>query len=176
MLSLETLKNESKFYIRLLLLSVIFIVISRFILMISPVPSGSMENTIRIGDVAIGSRLNTENVNRYDIVTFDFPDNPRITYIKRVIGLPGETVVVRDGNVWIDGEKINSSFTKEVMNDSGDGTYIVPSGCYFMMGDNRNDSYDSRFWKNKYVTKDAITSKTFVIIPLHYIFDFIDKF
>ena len=137
--------------------------------MLSPIPSGSMENTIQIGDFAVGSRLNTKDIQRYDIVTFDSPDNPKITYIKRVVGLPGETVIVQNGEVWVDGEKLDDSFIKESMNDSGAGTYVVPEGCYFMMGDNRNNSYDSRFWKNKYVSKNTISSKTLFIIPVHYI-------
>ena len=125
--------------------------------MLSPIPSGSMENTIQIGDFAVGSRLNTKDIQRYDIVTFDSPDNPKITYIKRVIGLPGETVIVQNGEVWVDGEKLDDSFVKESMNDSGDGTYVVPEGCYFMMGDNRHNSLDSRYWG--FVPEDHIVGR-----------------
>ena len=78
----------------------------------------------------------------------------------RIIGLPGETVEVKDGKVYIDGSEkpLDDSFCNEV--PIGDfGPYEVPKNCYFMMGDNRNNSLDSRYWKNHFVEKDAILAK-----------------
>ena len=81
-------------------------------------------------------------------------------FIKRIIGLPGEKVEIIDGKVYINDSKepLEEDYIKEEMEGSF-GPYDVPEGCYFMMGDNRNDSLDSRFWNDKYVKKDAILGK-----------------
>lgn len=136
------------------------------VLMLSLIPSGSMENTIMTGDMVIATRYDVDEIDRYDILIFIPPDNTETYYIKRVIGLPGETVLVYNGDVYVDGVKIDSSFVPEEMGRSGDGEYIVPEGHYFMMGDNRNHSLDARFWKDKYVSQDAIIAKArFIIFP-----------
>ena len=82
-------------------------------------------------------------------------------YIKRIIGLPGETVTIIDGKVYIDGSDtpLDDSFCPETPDGKGDGVYQVPEDCYFMMGDNRNNSHDSRFWNHKYVARDKILGK-----------------
>ena len=126
------------------------------------IPSESMQNTILKGDRIIGNRLAylADDPERFDIVIFKYPDNPSEIFIKRVIGLPGETVEVKDGKVYIDGssEPLDDSFCPET--PEGDfGPYEVPENCYFMMGDNRNNSLDSRYWNNHYVEKDAILAK-----------------
>ena len=84
-------------------------------------------------------------------------------FIKRGIGLPGETVTIRDGKVYIDDstEPLDDSFTPET--PVGDfGPYVVPENSYFMLGDNRNWSKDSRFWENTYVTFDEIVGKAVI--------------
>lgn len=141
------------------LIAIAVIILFKFVFSLNYIPSASMENTIMTGDMVFGVRFGTDNINRYDIVTFDAPDDPSITYIKRVIGLPGETITVENGAVYVDGDKLEDDFTLENMNSSGDGVYVVPQNCYFMMGDNRNNSLDSRFWENKYVSEDTITAK-----------------
>ena len=77
-----------------------------------------------------------------------------------MIGLPGETVEIRDGKVYIDDSDtpLDEPYVKGV--PTGDyGPYVVPDGCYFMMGDNRGDSLDSRFWNNTYVKENKIIAK-----------------
>ena len=131
------------------------VILSRTVLMLNFIPSGSMEGTIRTGDFVLGTR--------YDIGEGDEPDT---VYIKRVIGLPGETVVVCDGSVYADGVRLDDSFVKNPMNTKGDGTYVVPDGCYFAMGDNRNQSDDSRFWTEKYVPVENVEGKAkFIVFP-----------
>ena len=122
------------------------VILSRTVLMLNFIPSGSMEGTIRTGDFVLGTRydIGEGDIERYDILVFALPDEPDTVYIKRVIGLPGETVVVCDGSVYADGVRLDDSFVKNPMNTKGDGTYVVPDGCYFVMGDNRNQSDDSR--------------------------------
>ncbi|MCQ2537122.1 MAG: signal peptidase I [Lachnospiraceae bacterium] len=138
--------------------------LTNYVIFKAVVPTGSMNDTIMEEDKLIGNRL-FKNVDRGDIVIFPQPDwqpsygVPRDYYVKRVIGLPGETVEVKDGAVYINGTILKEDYLKEEMLNFGAGTYEVPDGCYFCMGDNRNHSGDARFWTNKYITKDDITAK-----------------
>ena len=141
---------------------VIAFLLGHFVYINARVPSGSMEETIMTGDRVFGNRLAyiKDDPERFDIVIFKYPDDPSKIFIKRVIGLPGETVEVKDGKVYIDGSEkpLDDSFCNEV--PIGDfGPYEVLQNCYFMMGDNRNNSLDSRYWKNHFVEKDAILAK-----------------
>lgn len=137
-------------------------VVNRFVLFKIVSPTGSMENTFLIGEPVYTFRLAYlfSDPRRGDIVVFPNPDNEEENYIKRVIGLPGETVEVIDGVVYINGEPLTENYLKEPM--VGDfGPYAVPDGCYFMMGDNRNESLDARYWSNKFVERDKIISRAF---------------
>ncbi len=140
--------------------------IKKYVIFNVEVPTGSMENTIMIGDRAATFRLAYlfNDPKRGDIVVFPFPDDEKMDYIKRIIGLPGETIEGRDGLVYIDGEALKEPYvTAEI--DSDFGPYHVPEDCYFMMGDNRNNSADSRYWDNKYVERDKIEGKAILKYP-----------
>lgn len=156
-------KNEIWEYVRIIIAVVLVVgIVNSFFLLNARIPSDSMEHTITKGDQLFGNRLAYKNKDpeRYDIVIFKFPDDEKQLFIKRVIGLPGETVTIIDGEVYIndDPEPLDDSFLAEKM--EGDfGPYEVPEGCYFMMGDNRNWSNDSRFWQNTYVRRDQILAK-----------------
>lgn len=155
------------YFIFLAIVGVIF----KMILMLGFVPSGSMEGTIKTGSILISERygISAENLERYDILVFTPPDCPNETYVKRLIGLPGETIEVKNGKVYADGVELDSSFKKGPQNRRGDGVYVVPEGCYFFLGDNRNNSKDSRFWNEKYVPLANIQAKAkFVIFPFEY--------
>ena len=140
--------------------------LDKFIIVNAKIPSASMEPTIMTGDRLIGNRLAylNEDPQRGDIVIFLFPDNEKEYFIKRVIGLPGETVTVKDGKVYINDSMTpldESAYLKTV--PLGDfGPFKVPEGAYFMMGDNRNNSMDSRFWNSPYVYRDKILGKAWV--------------
>ena len=131
------------------------------------IPSGSMENTLLVGDHLIMSRIGYDagvpftdwhvslwrNPRRGQIVIFKPPAAPNETdLIKRVVGLPGETVDIRDGAVWINGNKLRETYTTGPTEPAPRGLsevsypYVVPENCYFVMGDNRGNSLDSRFW------------------------------
>lgn len=149
----------------ILVVGVIVLIINNVFIINARIPSESMENTIMKGDQLFGNRLayKDKDPQRYDIVIFKYPDNPKQLFIKRVIGLPGETVRIEDGEVYIndDPTPLDDSFLPEEM--EGDyGPYEVPEGCYFMLGDNRNWSNDSRFWSNTYVRRDQILAKAAV--------------
>ena len=78
-----------------------------------------------------------------------------------IVGLPGETIEGKDGIIYIDGEPLKQDYTEEVSEDDF-GPYTVPEGAYFMMGDNRNDSWDSRYWEHKFVELQDIIGKAAV--------------
>lgn len=133
-----------------IVIAVVF-VLTQFVIINVRVPSGSMENTIMTKDRLIGFRFSYwfDEPQRGDIILFSYPVDEKQTYIKRVIGLPGETVEIRDGKIYIDGssEQLEEDYLKETWTWENDGyTFKVPEGCYFVLGDNRNDSEDGRFW------------------------------
>lgn len=136
--------------------------ITTFLIVNAKVPSGSMETTVMTGDRLIANRLSYvfSEPERFDIVVFKFPDDESKLYIKRIIGMPGDTVVIKNNQIYINGsdKPLDDSFTREPMN-TADAVYKVPEGHYFMMGDNRNNSSDSRFWENTYVAKEKILGK-----------------
>ena len=150
-------------YIQMIIFVVVVVFIVNNVLLINAkIPSESMEDTIMTGDRIFGNRLAYINKDpqRFDIVIFKYPDDETQLFIKRVIGLPGETVEIRDGKVYIDGSEtpLDDSFTPEP--PQGDwGPEVVPEGSYFMLGDNRNRSKDSRFWTNTFVKKEKILGK-----------------
>lgn len=138
-------------------------VLNTFIIANSEVPSGSMENTIMTGDRVIGSRLSYKfaDPERGDIAIFRFPDNEKIYYVKRIIGLPGETVDIVEGKVYIDGSDtpLDEPYIREEMIPEQPMHFEVPEDSYFMMGDNRNYSLDARRWENTYVKREKIIAK-----------------
>lgn len=154
---------------------VVVLVVNNVILINAKIPSESMEKTIMTGDRIFGFRLayglnmnlfgneiskKWKDPERYDIIIFKYPDDEEQLFIKRLIGLPGETVEIKDGKVYINGSDtpLDDSFVPEV--PTGDyGPYTVPEDCYFMLGDNREHSRDSRFWDNTYVRFDQIVGK-----------------
>lgn len=134
--------------------------INEFVIIKAEVPTGSMERTIEVDDCILGFQLAYvfSEPKRGDIVIFPWPDNPQVTYVKRVIGLPGETVEIKNGSVYINGKPLRENYLKEEMFGEY-GPYVVPDDCYFMLGDNRNTSQDSRKWVNTYLKEEDIMAK-----------------
>lgn len=158
-------KKEIISWIQIIVAAVVIaLFLNNVIIANSRVPTGSMMNTIMPKSRVIGSRLAYINSDpqRGDVVIFKFPDDPeqKIYYVKRVIGLPGETVNVVDGKVYINDSDtpLDEPYLPEPMEGSY-GPYTVPEDCYFMMGDNRNNSLDARFWENQFVPKEKIMAK-----------------
>lgn len=158
-------KQELKsWFITLGITIVVIFVIKNFIIINASVPTGSMENTIMPGDNLLGYRLAylTEEPERGDVIFFYFPDDETQKYVKRIVGLPGEKVVISQGEIYIDGS--NTPLEEEYLKEewtSGTGPFEfeVPEDCYLVLGDNRNSSQDARYWANSYVAKDKIIGK-----------------
>lgn len=160
------LREIIDFCIPIVIAVVIAILLKSFVIANAIVPTGSMLNTIQEKDRIIASRLAyvKNDPERYDIIIFRYPDDEEQYFVKRVIGLPGETVQVVQGVVYVtktNGETImlDDSFVTNCEPYGNFGPYEVPEDSYFVMGDNRNDSLDSRYWDNKYVHKDKIIGK-----------------
>lgn len=145
--------------------ALIAFILNRFIIANSRVPSASMENTIMTHDRVIGSRLayNSSDPKRGDIVIFYFPDDvtEKTYYVKRIIGLPGDIIDIKHGHVYLNNSNtpLEEPYIKEPMETPEDLHYEVSEGCYFMLGDNRNSSADSRYWHNTFVKKEKIVAK-----------------
>lgn len=131
------------------------------------VPTGSMLNTIQEGDRVIASRIEyrLNDPERFDVAIFKYPDDESVYYVKRVIGLPGETVEIVNGVTYItdvngDTYQLKEDYITNCVPEGNFGPYTVPEDSYFVMGDNRNNSKDSRFWvTTNYVSKDKMVGK-----------------
>ena len=138
-----TVKKEVISWVKTILLAAVLAgLVNSFLIVNAEVPTGSMENTIMAGDRILALRTSywVDEPEAGDIVVFRYPDDET-----------GKTLYVK-------GKALQEDYIAEVTQGSY-GPYVVPNGCYFMMGDNRNHSQDSRFWRNQYVEKDEILGK-----------------
>ncbi|MFN3813201.1 MAG: signal peptidase I [Aquificaceae bacterium] len=174
--------------------SVVFVVLllRAFVVQAYNIPSGSMKPTLLVGDFILVNKLvyDLSEPKRGDIVVFKWPVNPKIDFIKRVIGMPGDTVEVRGYQVYINGKPLPLKKVDEVYEDMNrklifeetlpNGVKhkisiyedppiprrdfpptIVPEGNYFVMGDNRDNSEDSRYWG--FLPTENVIGKAFVV-------------
>ena len=165
------------------------------------IPSASMEPTLLIGDFLLVNKqvsrevsprvfAPTSQIHRGDLIVFHYPVDPSLHLVKRVVGLPGDHLRLRDGHVYVDGHALSEpyaifrpsapdgyrdNFPRMASADPGvdsrwwiqmyslvsDGELTIPSDSYFVLGDNRNDSEDSRYWG--FVPRAAIVGKPFLI-------------
>ncbi len=126
------------------------------------IPSGSMEPTLMPGDRVLVNRTAYKfgSPQRGDIIVFRSPKDPGIDYIKRVIAVGGDTVEIRGGMVLINGEPQVEDYVKTT--DLRDFRFkLVPAGMVFVLGDNRPDSEDARYWKPPWFSEDEIIGKAF---------------
>jgi len=132
------------------------------------VSGSSMENTLSHGDNLIVDKITyrLREPQRFDIIVFPFQREPEIYYIKRIIGMPGETVQIIDGAVFIDGERLWESYGREVIRDAGQAKDPVTLGEdeYFVMGDNRNASADSRDPSVGVISRERILGRAWLRI------------
>ena len=178
-------KSTIREYIEAILIALLLALFIRtFVVQAFKIPSGSMKNTLLIGDhilvnkfiYGVKNPLNgktwipIKEPERRDIVVFKYPINPEQDYIKRVIGVEGDTIEIKDKKVYVNGEPQEEDYTifldKRVLPGSlqprdNMGPITVPENSLFVMGDNRDNSYDSRFWK--FVDLKAVKGKAFVL-------------
>lgn len=177
-------------YLEALLVAALFLGFTNtFVLKTFYIPSGSMEDTLLVGDHLIVNRfiygaaatswlrpvLPVREPERGDIVVFRSPQEPRVDLVKRLIGLPGDTVRIVDKELYVNGQQVDdSSFAKHGDPTTGGhrrdvtlyrrdnfGPYTVPPEHYFFLGDNRDFSYDSRYWGP--VPDHFVKGRTFLI-------------
>jgi len=165
-------KSTAREYFESIWVAVILALFVRtFVVQAFKIPTGSMENNLLIGDHLLVNKfvfaptatgleeavLPIDTIGRGDIIVFKFPEEPARDFIKRVIGLPGETIELRNKRVYIDETLLDEPYVRFLIppdEDSGGdfdvrvqyGPVTVPEGHYFMMGDNRDNSQDSRYW------------------------------
>lgn len=129
------------------------------------IPSGSMLPTLQLQDRVMVNKFiyYFKEPQRGDIIVFAPPEvlNSKEDYIKRVIGLPGDTVEMKDGKVYVNNKALVEPYIAEPLNYTY-GPVEVPADSLFVMGDNRNYSFDSHMW-NAWLTKDRVKGKAFVI-------------
>jgi signal peptidase I len=138
-----------------------FVLISGTLVQARVIPSGSMEETLLIGDHVIMSRMGYDaglpftnwripmwrSPKRQQIIVFQPPFPSSSDFIKRCIGVPGDVLEIRKGIVWVNGKPLDEPYRNGPPDPNENrGPITVPAGKYFMMGDNRDDSYDSRMW------------------------------
>lgn len=159
------------------------LVIRTYLVQAFKIPSGSMEDTLAIGDHLLVSKfiygtkipfadkrvLTIRDPRQGDVIVFEYPEDPSKDFIKRVIGVPGDVVEGKEKKVYVNGKlyanphevhKEKDIIPREMNPRDTFGPVTVPADSYFVMGDNRDRSYDSRFWK--FVRRDQIKGLAFI--------------
>ncbi|MDR2460292.1 MAG: signal peptidase I [Deltaproteobacteria bacterium] len=153
---------------------ILALLIRSFVVQAFHIPSGSMIPTFLVGDRVLVSKFSygirnpfnnevifeTGQPMRWDVVIFKFPEDPEVDFVKRVVGLPGEEVLIREGLIFINGEMVDDPHGHFDMRNGpyrNFGPVKVPENKYFMMGDNRDFSNDSRVWG--FVDKSLLRGK-----------------
>ena len=187
----EREKSTIREYWEALLIAIVFVNFARvFVFQAFKIPSGSMEDNLKVGDHIIvnkfiygptGNSLLSKlvplrDIRRGDIVVFRSPEDPQIDFVKRVVGLPGETIAVRRKKVLVDGKVLDEPYVVFIDNKTfpnnqflpeqyrlrdNVGPLTIPPGQYFVMGDNRDNSRDSRFWGT--VPRGSIKGRAFMV-------------
>ncbi|MFZ3170456.1 MAG: signal peptidase I [Carboxydocellales bacterium] len=145
----------------LVVAAVLAAVIRFFIFQPFYIPSGSMEPNLIPGDRIIANKFiyRFKEPARGDVMVFQFPKDPERDFIKRIIGLPGDMIEIRNSELFINNQLIKEPYLPKGLRFSNFGPFTVPADAYFMMGDNRNNSDDSRFWgemPKKYIRGKAV--------------------
>lgn len=159
-MKMKRILNEIYEWSKIILVAVILaLFVKNTVVASARVPTGSMEETVMTGSRIMINRLAYAfgSPQRGDIVAFYYPDDGETLYLKRILGLPGESIEGIDGKIYIGGIEIEDYTDNEF--DEDFGPFEIPADCYFMMGDNRNNSWDSRYWDNKYVDIGEIIGK-----------------
>jgi signal peptidase I len=184
-------KSTLREYFESIVIAVILALFIRtFVVQAFKIPTGSMEENLLIGDHLLVNKfvfgptetpveralLPVGTIGRGNVIVFKYPEEPDRDFIKRVIGLPGETVEVRDKKVYINGQPLDEPYVHFLLPPSSDSSFhevtsfdvrerygpvTVPPNQYFVMGDNRDNSQDSRYWG--FLPRDNVKGKALLI-------------
>lgn len=159
----KVVKEVISYAIIILLAFIIAIVVNNYVIINANVPTKSMADTINEKDKLFGYRLAYmfSEPKRGDVVIFEhqcYKESKKEALIKRVIGLPTDRIEIIDGVLYRNGTAVVENYITEPMTEDF-GPYVVPEGCYFLLGDNRNISDDARFWDYPYVKEEDIIAK-----------------
>lgn len=176
--ALEFRKSTIREYFEsIVITAIIALFATTFVIQAFKIPTGSMESNLLIGDHLLVNKfaygLHSGFLSKFfpykdpkhgDVFVFKFPQNPEVAYVKRLIGMPGDKVEIIGRTVYVNGKPLKENYTQYI--DAGsiydhNGPYYIPQGQYFAMGDNRDNSHDSRFWGT--VPRDYILGKALVI-------------
>lgn len=159
-------------------LAVVYVLMT-FVVGVTVIQSASMEPTLMTGDTVFVNRLaykTGDNIQRGDVVIFH-SDEYGVDFGKRVIGLPGDTVEFKDGYVVINGQYTDESqYLTDDIETNSLKVFTVPAGHYFMLGDNRENSNDSRYWNEPYISEENIIGRYMGRFGFSIQFDIIEKF
>ena len=172
-----TKSTVREYFESIVITAIIALFATTFVVQAFKIPTGSMESNLLIGDHLLVNKfvyglhggflsrlLPYKDLKRGDVIVFKYPQSPEVAYVKRLIGLPGEHLEMIGRTVYVDGKPLEEKYTQYI--DAGStyehfGPYDVPQGQYFAMGDNRDNSQDSRYWGC--VPRDHIIGKALVI-------------
>jgi len=178
-------KSIVREYVEAIIIAIILAMFIRtFVVQAFKIPSGSMLPTLQIGDHLLVNKfiygvklpfkgnilIPIKNPAQGDVVVFRFPKDRSVDYIKRVIGTPGDTVEIKNKTVFVNGKPIEDTHahiaSQKVLSKEGSprdnlGPILVPEDRIFVMGDNRDNSYDSRFWG--FVDQNDVLGKAFIL-------------
>jgi signal peptidase I len=183
-------KSTAREYFESICIAVILALFIRtFVVQAFKIPTGSMENNLLIGDHLLVNKfgptaglvekivLPIDDIQRRDVVVFKYPEEPERDFIKRVIGLPGETIEMRNKKIYVNGQPLEEPYVfflePPAMSQPGDadftdfdvrrqyGPVTVPANHYFVMGDNRDNSQDSRYWG--FLPREYIKGKALMV-------------
>ncbi|UCF35859.1 MAG: signal peptidase I [Acidobacteriota bacterium] len=179
-----------EYFIATVYCTIIALFVTTYVVHPMTVPTPSMEPTILVGDRLLIDKFTFRNsfldtppltpahaISRGDIVVFKFPEEPEVLYVKRAIGLPGESLEIRNKQVYINGQALEEPYkvhSDTTIRGSGNphflsfdsqrdnfGPVTIPEGNYFMMGDNRDDSADSRYFG--FLPRDYIVGRPMIV-------------
>ncbi len=173
-----TKSTVREYFESIVITAIIALFATTFVVQAFKIPTGSMESNLLIGDHLLVNKfvyglndsgvlsklLPYKDLKRGDVIVFKYPQDPKVAYVKRLIGLPGDHLEMTGRTIYVNGKPLQENYTQYI--DAGSvyehfGPYDVPQGQYFAMGDNRDNSQDSRYWG--FVPRDHIIGKALVI-------------
>ena len=173
---MATDKSFAREWIEILIWATVIALLARtFVAQPYKIPSASMEDTLMSGDYVVVEKISklTHEFQIGEVVAFEYPDDPSKDFVKRIVAKGGQTVEIRNKELFVDakpvempakGKHIDATvFPAEYNPRDNYGPVLVPQDQFFMMGDNRDNALDSRFWRTHFVDKRLVKGRAFII-------------